>query len=200
MNFFDKLKRDLVNSTNELAKDVSNHQSNDGLNNASCVPIIIENIPSSIQEFKYMAGEEFDDPNKIVAFTVAALCIYPVNKDLCVEMLNFLKGPKPLSNYEIQFLRDRLRDKEYVPVSYLEGAVPENNYEPKQPFTIKVYKTNHSEDLMGEGYLQLFLKSGGADTARGVRLRKKESTGQWFLWEYFLLPDIRKPKREDPWS
>lgn len=44
------------------------------------------------------------------------------------------------------------------------------------------------------------MKSTGADTEREVRLRLKKSTGQWFLNEEYLLPDIRVPKSADPWA
>ncbi len=200
MSFFDKLKREVSKTAGEAIKNIAKSQNEDGLARASKVAITIAAMPTSLNEFKEMDGADFSDPNKVVALTVVALCIYPINKDLSIEMLNYLKGPRPLSNYEIQFLADRFRGKDYLTASYFEGATPENGYEPKEPLTINVYKTGHSEDLISEGYLQLFLKSGGADTARGVKLRKKESTGEWFLWEYHLLPDIRKPNSEDPWA
>ena len=41
------------------------------------------------------------------------------------------------------------------------------------------------------------VKSGGADSPRQVVLRSKPSTGQWFLWDQFLLSGIRKPKSQD---
>ncbi len=198
MGFFDKIKSDVQNTANSGVGGAN--QVNDGLNNASHESVIISKMPSSLAEFKAMDGADLKNPNKVVALTVVALCMYPVDKNLSIEMLNFLKGPKPLSAYEIQFLADRLRGKDYLAVSYFNGAVPQNNYEPSEPYTINVHKTSHSEDLLAEGYLQLFVKSGGADTARGVKLRTKPSTGEWFLWEYMLLPDIRKPIAADPWA
>ncbi len=199
MSFFDKLKKEVGKSVRDVVENTNDNNS-DGLSRASCVNVNITSMPATLEQFKTIDGADLKDPNKVVALTVVALCLYPVNKELSIDMLNYLKGPRPLSNYEIQFLRDRFRDKDYLTVSYFEGATPENEYEPKEPLTIKVYKTSHSEDLIDEGYLQLFLKSGGADTPRGVKLRQKESTGQWFLWEYHLLPDIRKPKSADPWA
>ncbi len=200
MSFFDKLKQEVGKSAQEAVKNATDNQNSDGLAGASCVTVAVGNMPTTLDSFKAMEGNDFKDPNKVAALTVVALCMYPINKDLCIEMLNHLKGPRPLSSYEIQFLSDRFRDKAYLAASYFVGATPENEYEPSEPLTVNVYKTSHSEDLIGEGYLQLFLKSGGADSARGVKLRKKESTGQWFLWEYHLLPDIRKPKSADPWA
>ncbi len=200
MGFFDKLKKEVGKNVNEAMSNISTNNNSDGLAGASCVDVAISSMPATLEQLKAMDGADFKDPNKVVALTVVALCLYPLNKETCIDMLNYLKGPRPLSNYEIQFLSDRFRDKGYLAASYFEGATPENEYEPKEPLNIKVYKTSHSEDLIDEGYLQLFLKSGGADSARGVKLRLKQSTNEWFLWEYHLLPDIRKPKSADPWA
>ena len=43
------------------------------------------------------------------------------------------------------------------------------------------------------------LTSGGADNPRHIKLRKKGSTGQWFLNDILCLSDIRTPANEDPW-
>lgn len=53
---------------------------------------------------------------------------------------------------------------------------------------------------MEQGYLTLHIRSGGADSPRQIKLRQKPSTGQWFLWEQFLLSDIRPPVSADPWA
>ncbi len=190
MDFINNLKTDMgTNSNNNIS----------GGNGSNYKTIVIDRIPRTIEEFKTMAAD-CKDPFKTVAHTVVALCMYPVNKDLSILMLNYLKGPKPLSTYEIQFLRDRFMGKEYLAASYFNGAVPENNYQPGQPMSINVYETPYSASQLNEGYLQLFVKSGGADSPRGVKLRQKPSTQQWFLWEYFLLPDIRKPVKNDDWA
>lgn len=51
------------------------------------------------------------------------------------------------------------------------------------------------------GYMRVFLKTAGADQARPMKLRQKESTGEWFLWEYSsILSGIKIPAEEDPWA
>jgi hypothetical protein len=112
-------------------------------------------------------------------------------------MLEFLKGPQPLSPYEKQFIRDRFMDKDYVPRSYFSGAVPANNYLPSQPYTITVSSNPYS--YQDEGYAKLYLTSGGADSPRAVQLRLAKD-GKWYLWEQFLLADIRVPESSDPWA
>ena len=51
-----------------------------------------------------------------------------------------------------------------------------------------------------DNLVTLWLKSGGADTERQITLRKKVSTGEWFLWGQNLLVGIREPKSQDPWA
>ena len=132
--------------------------------------------------------------------TVLAFCYYPQNKDLSLQMLNYLRGPRPLSGGDLSFFADRFRDGDYVPRSYFKGAVPENNYEPAEPYTIEFFENPYSRANYNEGYLTLYINSGGADSARSVKLRLKPSTGQWFLWEQFLLVGIRTPVSADPWA
>ena len=90
--------------------------------------------------------------------------------------------------------------KDYVPRSYFAGATPDNNYEPSEPYTIKFFENPYARDNIDEGYLTLQVESGGADSPRQIRLRTKPSTGEWFLWEQFILSDIRPPKAADPWA
>ncbi|MGP1429241.1 MAG: DUF6935 domain-containing protein [Fusobacterium sp.] len=51
-----------------------------------------------------------------------------------------------------------------------------------------------------ENYATLYIQSGGADSQRLIKLRKKLSTGQWFLNEILCLSDIRIPYSTDPWA
>jgi hypothetical protein len=113
-------------------------------------------------------------------------------------MIDFLMGPKNISNYDRQFYRDRLSGKSYLPNSYFAGATPENNYTPTLPLTVEVTENPYSYDQ--EGYAKLYIASGGADSPRPLVLRLKPSTGEWFLWEQLLLADIRKPVAGDPWA
>ena len=69
-----------------------------------------------------------------------------------------------------------------------------------EPYTVTVFENPYSRSQINEGYLTLHVNSGGADSPRQIKLRHKPSTGQWFLWEQFLLSDIRKPVSADPWA
>lgn len=162
--------------------------------------VVLPQIPANNSQLQALPQADLTKPENTAALTIAALSMYPTDKDACFEMLTFLHGPKGLSTFDKQFIADRFRDKDYVPRSYFEGAVPANNYEPAKPYTLTFFENPYSRDHIAEGYLTLHIKSGGADSARQIKLRQKASTGQWFLWEQFLLADVRQPVSADPWA
>lgn len=191
MAFMDKLKNKMQNAAKEtLTKAAGRLSKKEKI-------IIFEEMPSTIEEFKAMDEAKMDTPFDTAALTVLALSYYPVNQQLSIDMLNHLRGPRPLSGIDLQFIADRFRDKDYVPRSYFKGAVPSNNYEPDEPYTIEVEDNPYS--YQNEGYATLYIASGGADSARQVQLRKAKDD-KWYLWEQFLLADIRKPESENPWA
>ena len=157
-------------------------------------------LPQSLDAFVALPGADLSSPWTTAGLTVVALCAYPTHRDAALAMLNHLKGPSPLSTYEKQFMVDRMRGKDYLPLSYFVGATPQNNYTPTQPLALIVEDSPHSYVEQAAGYIQLFVRSGGADAPRPIKLRSKPSTGQWFLWEQMLLSDIRIPVAEDPWN
>jgi hypothetical protein len=162
--------------------------------------IVFEKLPASVEEMKTAPGGDLKDPFAVAALTVTAYAKYPENPALCYEMLNMLRGPRPLSEHEKAFIRDRFMDgKDYVPRSYFKGAVPANNYTPSKPYTVTVSDNPYSRQ--NEGYLTLYVTSGGADSPRPITLRQKASTQEWFFWDTpGILADIRVPKSADPWA
>ena len=156
-------------------------------------------LPVSLEAMKRMEEAKLLKPEHTAALTVAALMVYPDDRDAALEMLDYLRGPRPLSVMEKQFINDRFMDgKGYIPRSYLEGTSPENNYTPSLPYTVKM--SDSHVKIAEEGYAVLDLKSSGADTARTVTLRNKPSSGQWFLWDMTLLAGIREPAENNPWA
>ncbi len=161
--------------------------------------VTLSQFPTTMAELESLPEAALTQPEAVVALTVAALNAYEKNPEESIKMLNFLRGPRPLSQLELQFLKERLAGgKAYIARSYIEGATPDNNYEPVQPYTI------HTQDsfsqIADQGYKKFDVFSGGADTPRPVTLRLKPSTGQWFLWEQILIVDIRIPVSQDPWA
>ena len=155
-------------------------------------------LPESVDELRALPEASMDTPFKTAALTVCALCAFAAVPEIGTEMLNFLRGPRPLSGQDISFIKDRFRgNRSYIIFSYFAGATPENNYTPREPYTVTVTSDAHSYDE--QGYARLYIASGGADSPRPIKLRKK-ADGQWCLWEQYLLPDIRQPKANDPWA
>ena len=184
MGLFDKMK--------QAAANVSGNQT---------VTFTFQALPESLAQMQALPEASLDTPFKTAALTVCALCAYGADKSIGLEMLNWLRGPRPMNGQEISFLNDRFRDgKSYIPFSYFVGASPENGYTPRAPYRLNVLADPRPQDIE-PGYLRVFLKTAGADSPRPMKLRQKASTGEWFLWEYSsILSGIRIPAAEDPWA
>ena len=202
MGLFDSLKNQAMNALKTNGSKVASELGNgikSAIKNAAnkSESIVFAEIPATYEDFINLPQAEMKTPFDTAAMTVAAFCVYPYNKDLSIRMLNYLRGPRPMSGVEISFIADRFRDKDYVPRSYFKGATPANDYEPQAPYTIIVSENPYSYE--NEGYAKLFLTSGGADSPRAVQLRQAKD-GKWYLWEQFILADIRQPESANPWA
>ena len=94
-------------------------------------------VPFSLQAFQALPQALMETPYDTASLTVLALSLYPGNRDLSLSALDFLRGPNPLSGIDKQFIADRFTDKkDYVPRSYFNGATPQNDYTPSQPWTV----------------------------------------------------------------
>ena len=133
---------------------------------------------------------DFTDPFQVSSCVVMCLCNYANSVKDTIEMINYLKGPSPLSNYDIQFLRDRLADKPYLMESYIAGSSAENGYTATKPYTIVVRDNPYS--YQEDGYITLYISSSGADSDRSLKLTKKDDN--WYLWQNYLMVGIRLPK------
>ena len=159
--------------------------------------VTLNTLPATLAEFETLPRRT---PEEVCAGFLCALKLYLSDKDAGVAAMNLLRGPRPMTPYDAQFLRDRLRGKEYLPLAYFEGATPENSYTPRTPYVLNVLPDPRPQDIE-EGYIRVFLKTAGADSPRPVKLRCKPSTGEWFLWEYSSpLSGIRIPAAQDPWA
>lgn len=160
--------------------------------------VTFDKLPTTLDMIRALPEASLKEPHYAAALLIPALCLWATNQNAAQEMINFLKGPQALSTYDIQFINERLRGKTYLPFSYFEGSSPQNGYEPSKPYTVTVSTVPTSFDEAG--YAKLYLQASGADSPRPVQLRKKESTGEWFLLDQMLLSDIRIPVSEDPWA
>ena len=154
-------------------------------------------LPKNVQELQRLPEAKLDSPYATTALTILALTRYEESPEDCFEMLNFLKGPEDVSTYEKQFIRDRLQGKFYKTFSFFKGSRPDNNYTPTKPYTITVSSNSYS--FNDDGWATLYVQSSGADNPRPMKLRKKPSTGEWFLNDIQCLADIRLPANQDKW-
>lgn len=189
MGIFDKLKQSAMDTVMTAGASIGN----------TCETFTFTALPESLAELQALPEAALDTPFRTAALTVLALCAYAADRQIGLEMLNWLRGPRPLNGQEISFLNDRFRDgKTYLPFTYFAGSTAENNYTPTLPYTIRV-QSNHVSG-QEQGYMKLFIPCGGADDPRPIKLRQRGSDGKWFLWEQYLLTGVRTPKAADPWA
>ena len=161
-----------------------------------------DKLPSSVAE---MQAYPLDTQFMTVALGVAALCSYdPKAPDNYHDMLQYLMGSaQQLSPFMKSNIRDRMTQNNkwgFIGKSYFKGAVPQNDYTPEQPYTIEITENPYS--YKDEGFARLFVKSGGADNARPITVRKMKN-GSWVLCSdsiIGLMTDIRPPESENPWA
>lgn len=160
--------------------------------------IILEKMPSNLEEFKSMKEMDLTNAKNTCVMFLCALDLFTKDRSTGVEAINILKGPVHLNSHEINFLADRFRDKPYLPRVYFEGAKPENNYVPQEPLTLLFYPDGRPQDCE-PGYMRYYFQTAGADNKRAIKLRQKDN--KWYIWEYpGIVMDVRKPKEEDPWA
>ena len=97
--------------------------------------VTLTHLPDTAAEFEALSRRT---PEEVCACFLCALNLYIKDKDAGVAAMDLLRGPRPMTPYDAQFLRDRLRGKEYLPLAYFEGAAPENSYTPAQPYVLNV--------------------------------------------------------------
>ena len=135
------------------------------------------------------------DNHNTVALFMVSLVRYIENTDDGLAMIDVLKGPQLLSDSDKAFIKERFSDKKYLPKAYFEGAVPENNYEPENPWTLIIYDDSVEAP---DGYSYVNVKTSGADNPRRICMRIKDDNH--YLWEYNgVFLSIRLPAEEDPW-
>lgn len=208
MGLFDTLKK-VVNSEVKHAINSSAHNAINDISKgiSKTVSEVIDNksekisfasLPKNLSELQALKESSLDTPFKTAALAMAVLCNYENDANATFEMLDFLKGPESVNEFEKQFFSDRLKGKAYKPFSFFEGATAENGYKPSVPYTIVVSDNKYS--YTDEVWATLYVKSAGADSKEPIKLRKKPSTGQWFINDIQCLTDIRIPVADDPWA
>lgn len=212
MGLFDGLKNMLKSDINSAANRTVNNAVNSanrkaeeaivgavtGKGRNSKQAFTFASLPKTLEELQALPEASLDSAFKTSALVVATLCNYPKNPEESIKMLNFLKGPESFNPSEQAFVAERLKNQPYKPFSFFEGATVDNGYKATAPYKIYIYENPYSFDE--ENWATMYVKSAGADSERPIKLRKKPSTGQWFLNDIQCLAEIRLPKEDDPWA
>ena len=152
-------------------------------------------LPVKLDKFKTLPQAEMKSPYDTAAMFVVALTLYTQDRDESIAMINFLKGPSPLSQRELSLFKTQVTD--YLARSYFAGATPQNDYLPSQPYTVVVSDNAHS--YAESGCVNLFVHCGGADSPRPIEMRLAKDS-KWYLTGHSsLLAGIRKPESTNPW-
>ena len=96
MSIFDKLRKDI----GETAKPVITQAKN---TDSKTETFIFANLSESLEQLQALPEAALSTPFQTAALTVCALCAYGADKTVGEEMLNWLRGPRPLSGYDISF-------------------------------------------------------------------------------------------------
>jgi hypothetical protein len=200
MGLSDLLKKasDVSRTISDLQDAVKDAKGSAGVSSGKAKSVDIPSLPTTLAELQAMPGAKLTDEYAVTALAVAVLCNYENDPDETCRMMDFLRGPQPMTGVDKQFIRDRLKGRSYVIRSYFKGATPDNNYTPTKPYAVEISENSYSREE--QGYVKLFVRTSGADSPRPITLRLKPSTGQWFVWQLSLLTDVQKPKESDPWA
>ena len=179
----------------QAVNQVTNKSGGKGTNS-----IVFNNIPTTQAAFVSLPQAAMQSPYDTAAMFVVALNVYPRNPNESIAMMNFLKGPQPLSARELSLLQSQMgqaNNGAFLAQSYFAGATPENNYMPSKPLTVVVSDNPYSWG--NQGYAKLFVACGGADSPRPITLRLAQD-GKWYLWEHMLLSGIKQARSSSPWA
>ena len=165
---------------------------------------MVVNFEKLIETKSEMESIDRSNPHNVAALLIHAFCNYnPQDTNNFYDMLQYLYGEfQPLSVLMKQNVKDRMMQNEkykFIGKSYFNGAVPANDYTPTG-FEISVEENPYSR--VDEGYVRVFLKSGGGDTLRPLTLRLAKD-GNYYIWSdsiIGLLSDIRTPESSNPWA
>jgi hypothetical protein len=175
----------------------------------STLPAVqFDRIPGSIDDFVALRNQVATTPQGGAAMMVVALLAYVEDKELgqqclavAVDRGRLSEGPKgykgwQLSNRDLQFLRNQLSGKAYLPRSYIEGTTPENGYElAASPYAVECTDNQYSGDV-DSGMYKVFVACSGAATPRPVTV-KANNKGIWKASEWSsLIVGVQPPAKQ----
>ena len=108
MGLFDKIKNQSDGSVEQATNSIDK-------GSGKSVSVVFASMPETLAEFTALPYAAMQTPFDTAAMAVAALCVYPLSKDECAAMINYLRGPNPMAPREVIFLSDRMAQNKKAP-------------------------------------------------------------------------------------
>ena len=89
MGLFDSLKNQAKGVMQDAMQGIGNKTED----------IVFPTVPDTFEGFIALPQAAMSTPFETAAMTVIALCVYPRAPETSVQMLNFLRGPRPLNGH-----------------------------------------------------------------------------------------------------
>lgn len=109
MGIFDKLKNSAIDTVVSAAGSIGNRAET----------FTFAALPESLAELRALPEAALDSPFQTAALTVLALCAYAADRNIGQEMLNWLRGPRPLERAGHLFPQRPLPRRKGLPALHL---------------------------------------------------------------------------------
>lgn len=159
--------------------------------------VIFNRFPATMEEFKQVREKIGREPHGGVALHLMALEMFRRNRTLgeqCIKLVNVSSHfPGVIRQAKENFGGDVNYNRPYQVAAFLEGATPENGYNPTKPYTIKVtadagtkyvYSNTHQTEVL---YLRVACAGGGTYPYRKAAVLKTANPNEQSNDEYFIM-------------
>ncbi len=170
----------------------------DKYNSKATGKVTFTHIPSDYDEFEYVYQILGETPYGAAAMMPMAMEMYARDSKVgeqCIKLINAENNVSSVMSIVSQKLKnvgegDSYRQR-YLPAAVLEGATPENGYNPKKPYTInmKASANKHQEMQLYDGtVMYIYIMGKGWDTEqRSIEIVK---TSDSELFKVFNCPSL----------
>ena len=158
--------------------------------------LVFARLPQDLAELQALPEVSMTDPFAMAALTVTALCRFEGDRDVCVCSIT-CAGPGRCWGSTCRTCAtvwERRAISRFLSLSARRHPTTIR----QQPYTVMISGAEDAATRASDR-CQMLIQSGGADSPRPVDLRRK-GDGTWWLWDQFLMSDIRVPVKDDPWA
>ena len=185
------------------------------------LPTTLEDIESFFAEAEPNDGTYNYGGFNAMAATICAACTFAggsnpsdpfFSKDPVRSMFEYINGPnidiaRSQMDNAISSMKSAIQAcGSNVYKSYFNGATPENNYTPSEPFVLEMYKGPYyiegKETITGDRptTYMILVKSNGADSERYIDVYHSEVADRWFSYDnqfmHIIANDFKAPKKK----